>query len=555
MQSRALALALSALANAAPAAAESPADRAVAGALAGEVERSPAWQRLVHYQSDGDGRRESEIDGGSFFLSPRGKTSPSDELEATIRGLFASQDPNALDEHAGCRFPARHALLGEELGLEDQLPVVRCPKLEAFVARLQPQAVGLIYVGASVRHPASAMGHTFVSIGPRARFASAIEGKHAVDYAAKITTNNPVTYVIAGMSGVFEGHFRVVPLSQKIDEYADEAGRDMWQYELRLTPDEARRVALHLWELRQATIDYYYLTENCSYHVLSLIEGAVPRLDLSSRIKELVIPLDTVKALDDDEVRSVSAFPSKRRQELEGIEPGSPAGEDHPAAGHGPFRFRFGGGMTSRSPRPFAKLGFRLALHDIADPPRGHAELIQVQLFDTVLRIEGAAPWVRLDEVTFVEMMTLRPMSARELAPSWRVRALGLRLSDAGCPSRDCFAHGLNGGIGAAIAASGAFTLFGMAEGWTLFGSELDGVDGAGVRLGLGPYVGARLRLDDFVAVLGGRWTVLPGQAPLHTFDAAAELRMALASNAALGLEGKLTAGGAEGVLWSFLYF
>jgi hypothetical protein len=547
---------LAVVATATPAAGESPADDAVARATARGVERSIGWERVLHYRDNLGGGRESEIDGGSFFLSANGKTSPREELEATTRAFFAPQDPKALDEHARCRFPARYAFLNEQLGLDEHVPAVRCPDLEEFLARVRPEAVGLVYVGASVRHPASAMGHAFVSIGPRAGFASAIEGKYGVDYMPKVSTENPVSYVVAGMSGGFDGRYRVESFANKLDEYGNRAGRDMWQYELGLTRAEAKRVALHLWELRRATIEYYYLSENCAYHMLSLLDGAVPRLDLTSRTKNLVIPLDAIKTLRNHHIRAVTAFPSQRRRELEGIDPGSDAGDDHPAAGHDPFRFRFGMGMSSRSASPFAALGLRFALHDLVDPPRGHAELTQVQLLDTVLRFDLTAPSVSVDELTFAELMTVLPMSARELAPSWRVRALALRVHDAGCPSGDCFVHGLNGGIGAAVATPGqAFTLFGIAEGWTLFGSDLDGVDGAPVRLGLGPYLGARLRLDAFVAMLGGRLTVLPGQTPVHTFDATAKLRMAVAMNAALGAETRLAPGEAEGVFWSLLYF
>jgi hypothetical protein len=468
--------------------AQTPDDRAVAGALANRLERTLAWQRLLHYRSDLDGGLESEIDGGAFFLSPHGKTSPRDELAATTRAFFAPQQPDALDAHARCRFPARAAFLSDALGLDERLAAVRCPQLDAFLARMQPEAVALVYVGASVRHPASAIVHAFLAIGPRTGFASAILGKHGVDYLPEVTTNNPVTYVIAGMSGGFDGRFEIAPFADKLDEYNHDSHRDIWQYELRLTAAEARRVALHLWELQHATIEYYYLSENCAYHMLSLVEGAVPRLDLTSQTNEVVMPLDAIKALPADQVRGVTTFPSVGRRARDGIAPGSDAGADHPAAGHGPLRFRFGTGMSSRSPSPFAALGFRLALHDILDRPRGHAELVQVQLLDAVLRLDWASSSIHFDELTFMEMMTLRPMSARDLAPSWRIRAVGTRLHDAGCPSGDCFVQGLNGGVGAAVAtAGGTFTLFGIAEGWTLVGAELEGVADAGSASASGP--------------------------------------------------------------------
>jgi hypothetical protein len=55
--------------------------------------------------------------------------------------------------------------------------------------------------------------------------------------------------------------------------------------------------------------------------------------------------------------------------------------------------------------------------------------------------------------------------------------------------------------------------------------------------------------------VLSARCTLLPGQEPTYTYDAAAEVRIAVAMNAALGVEAHIAPGDAQAVLWSFLYF
>ncbi len=534
MRSTAFAVAAALVATASPAAGQG-AERATARALAAGLDRTAAWQRLQH---------------------PRDDTPPRDALAATLDSFFAPQDPAAPDAHARCRFPARYAFLAGALDLDAELPARACPALDAFLERMQAEAVGLVYVGASLRHPASAMGHLFVVIGPRAGFGGAIAGKHAVDFTPIITTHDPLSYVVAGMSGGFEGVYRIVPFADKLDAYNDGEDRDIWQYELRLTPAEARRVALHLWEREQTSRTFYYLSDNCAHHALSLIEASVPRLDFSARVKRVVMPLDAIGAIHEAEIHSITTFPARTRQALENTAPGSDAGDDHPAAGHAALRVRFGPGITSRSASPFAAFGFRFALHDLVDPPRGHAELVQVQLFDSVLRLDWAARQVAFDEITFMELMTLRPMSAHDLAPSWRIRFAGMRIHDAGCPRGDCFVHGIHGGIGAAVATAGrTVTLFGMAEGWTLFGADLDGIEGAGVRLGLGPAAGIRLRVADVVAMLSARSTVLPGQDPLHVYDANAELRVGVDRDAAIGVEGTLAPGDARAMLWSYFYF
>src|SRR5262249_44650387 len=67
----------------------------------------PAWHKLLHYQSTWSGGIESEADGPSFFLAADGKVSPRAELEATLRGLFASVAAGAPKDvqHPICQFP------------------------------------------------------------------------------------------------------------------------------------------------------------------------------------------------------------------------------------------------------------------------------------------------------------------------------------------------------------------------------------------------------------------------------------------------------------------
>ncbi|MDE0883576.1 MAG: DUF4105 domain-containing protein, partial [Myxococcota bacterium] len=77
----------------------------------------------------------------------------------------------------------------------------------------------------------------------------------------------------------------------------DTESRDLWEYKLKLTPDEHLRMLLHLWELRGSWSRYYFFDENCSYHLMGLIEAARPSSELRKRFGGWVIPTDTVRAL------------------------------------------------------------------------------------------------------------------------------------------------------------------------------------------------------------------------------------------------------------------
>jgi hypothetical protein len=75
-------------------------------------------------------------------------------------------------------------------------------------------------------------------------------------------------------------------------------------------------LAAHLWELGGTWFDYWYLDENCSYHVLGALEAAAPRVSLLAHVGTVVLPSDTVRALfaNPGLVRAVHYRPSIRTQ-------------------------------------------------------------------------------------------------------------------------------------------------------------------------------------------------------------------------------------------------
>jgi hypothetical protein len=289
----------------------------------------PQWLRLGHWRR-GLGGLESEADGSAFFLSPRGKTDSAAELDATIAAFFAppgAEPDRPLGEpqraeamHPQCRFPARLSFLAARLGLDPaRLPLQRCPRFEQFWSRVQARSVTLIFSSYYLNNPASSFGHTFLRLDKEE--GGARDDRHelldqGVDYAAVTDTSNALLYAVKGLTGLFRGQFTARPYFYKVREYADYESRDLWEYDLALDPPEVAMLVAHLWELGGTWFDYWYLTENCSYHVLGALEAAAPRLQLLSRVGKVVIPADTVKAVAAEPglVRAVRWRPSIRTQ-------------------------------------------------------------------------------------------------------------------------------------------------------------------------------------------------------------------------------------------------
>ena len=268
------------------------------------------WQILLHYKPNRFGTSVSLIDDPSFFLAPAGKYDPSAELIATLDALFQVQNPTSPEDHVRCRFPARSHWLIESLGIEPPLlPPVACTELDQAMAQVAPQRAVLIFPGNHNNSPASMFGHTLISIeGPhQSRLLS-----YAVNYAAHTDETNGLVYAAKGVFGYYPGYYSILPYYVKVREYNDLERRNVWEFQLDLTPAEVERMTLHVWELRNIASEYYFFDENCSYNLLFLIEAARPSLHLTDRCRPWVIPIDTVRVVTDASlVKEVRYRPSK----------------------------------------------------------------------------------------------------------------------------------------------------------------------------------------------------------------------------------------------------
>jgi Domain of unknown function (DUF4105) len=597
--------------------------------------QSRGWLRLLHYRQRGPREAVSQVDGKRFFLAPDGARDPEAELAATLVAFAQPVAAGREDEHALCRFPARRRLLDDQLHFGSALPAAVCPALTRFQTDLDPVSVSAVYVANFLDNPASAFGHTFLRLKkqrPAGSTASSDELDHSVEYTAKTDTNNPFLYAFKGLTGLFPGVFRFHSFASKAHEYANAEARDVWEYELNLNESELQLLTLHLWELSDTHLDYYYLTKNCSYHVLATIEAAAPRIDLVTHLNLFVLPRDTIKALfsvpglvrkfeyrpslwsqfraqasrlsaaqqsvlphllldpsaplpsqfsvpeavavlsaaelvlaarspeNPDSKRDAGlALLRSRRARLSSTSPPTapaPAPTDKaPQRAHGSLRLTLGTGITSQYRSNFDTLGFRLALHDLTDPPDGEPELSQLQFLDTRLRYDPGQRSFTLDRLTFAELVALNPLRRYERALSWRARAFGMRLHDAACP--DCFAHGLDLSLGATLATENEhLAVFVMADAYVAFSARLDGIGARFVRVGAGPLAGVRARLSSHtIALLTATWSYLPGADLKSSYDFRAALRGELGKDVALGFEGAAQPLSVEGLFASYLYF
>ncbi len=289
---------------------------------------SNEWYRLLHYSHTILRTFESQADGPSFFVSPKGKHDSEAELDATLEGFFKGtirEWPGTRfpKQSVRCQFPARWRWLSQQLGIqESDIPQTdKCEKALEWKNKIAAKSVTLVFSSYYMNNPSSTFGHSLLRLN-KSEHASGLESAQLLDYginyAASAATVNPLFYAIYGLAGILPGDFVSIPYYYKVREYNDSESRDLWEYDLNLTKSEVDMLVDHLWELGATYFDYYYLSENCSYHMLTALDAAAPRLHLVEHIPFWVIPADTVKALTQEPelIKTIHYRPSIRTQFL-----------------------------------------------------------------------------------------------------------------------------------------------------------------------------------------------------------------------------------------------
>ena len=259
------------------------------------------WRLLVHYHRNIFGTWISKEDGPDFFASPEGKSDPRKELVATL-GIFFI-DPKKLDEgdeHPQCNFAARYKWLKRELEFDpEKLPEVSCPRLEGWLKDLDAEKITLVFSSFYMNNPASMFGHTLLRIDSHKRGENQKLLNYGVNYSAAVdSSSNTLSYIFKGLLGYYRGQFSIFPYYTKVQAYSNLESRDLWEYELHFTSDQINYFLRHLWELGGNYFDYLYFQENCSYHLLSLLEVANPELHLTDQFTFHVIPTETIKVVN-----------------------------------------------------------------------------------------------------------------------------------------------------------------------------------------------------------------------------------------------------------------
>lgn len=282
-----------------------------------KLAKSPTWLRLLHFDTNAQSAQRSEILSPEFFLSDTHH--PKTELDASLRAMFRAVNGDA-NKHAQCRFPARFYWLQQQLKFNlNNLPDVRCDRLQQWAKFSSLDSISLVLVGGYFGNPASTFGHLLVKLNnSEHKTSSGNLLDQSINYGAQVPDNEIIpVYIIKGLLGGYVSRFRDKAFYKQDRVYSRQELRDMWEYELDLTPEQQRFLVYHLWEVMGMKSTYYFLKKNCAYRIAELLE-LVTEKPLTPQYQPWYLPVALFQKLTDLEysryIKKITFLPSNQRK-------------------------------------------------------------------------------------------------------------------------------------------------------------------------------------------------------------------------------------------------
>ncbi|WP_346993147.1 Lnb N-terminal periplasmic domain-containing protein [Alteromonas gracilis] len=250
-----------------------------------DAAQSHQWRTLLHYERSLFLDDKSAISSSDFFFSDTGSVDPLSELNANLTAFIDTPELQ-------CQFPARAQFIKRKVA---ELPEVKCPDFEDFVATIGAKSVSLIYASGYLGNPASMYGHVFLKFNGT-RKSELLDNTY--NYGARYPKNeHPIRYIMNGIFGGYDGYFANQKFHHQTLTYNESELRDLWEYSLDFTQDDITFLLGHLWELEQVPMTYYFFKQNCAYQIaylLSMLTGTsyIPESKL------WVMPFDIVTQIE-----------------------------------------------------------------------------------------------------------------------------------------------------------------------------------------------------------------------------------------------------------------
>ncbi|GAB2912052.1 Lnb N-terminal periplasmic domain-containing protein [Rheinheimera gaetbuli] len=253
------------------------------------------WQALLHIPR---GQTQSEIIAPDFFLASNGATDPYAELLATINQLNGAVTDDS-NSHAQCHFIARFHWLKQQVpDLLSAAPQVSCPLFNSWTDQQQIGSVSAVFASGYLGNPASFYGHILLKLNSSNEHKNILQQQSLNFGAAVPDAENPLVYIAKGLFGGYNAVFSHGLFYKNVQTYGEAELRDLWEYQLNLTPEQVQQLVFHAWELIGRHYQYFFLQQNCAYRMAELLELVIDA-ELISKQQPWAMPIAVFQRLAD----------------------------------------------------------------------------------------------------------------------------------------------------------------------------------------------------------------------------------------------------------------
>ncbi|GAA0317732.1 DUF4105 domain-containing protein [Psychrobacter aestuarii] len=512
------------------------------------------WRRLLYFVDKGGitpkRAKSSAVTDRSFYLTKNGQHDPAAEMDALLLAITTHQaradkarTPITLpDDDALCRFPARARWLSAQLGLGDIYTSVDCQNLDNWMDTLSAKQLSVMFAEEYLDNPMSAFAHTLLRIdsqttgSPEARIRHAYSLNDTVDGDA---ADNFVIYAIKSISGIYDNIIEIDPYPERLTKYVNEDERDVWTYDLALTPAEVEQIMYHVWETKDLALPYYFTTDNCASEILRLIDVVRPQNALLQQLPYAVVPAEVITLLQDYQLidgQSYTPSAATRRQALRNkaaadgemldkdalasaidasdIQTLLPddtlvASDNNPLTRHPLQMASIGVGQAGGD--RYTEVGIRAGYHDRLDSASGFPQFFDLGGLEARVRFNETDTdrdndRVELQQATLIRGRSFNPLNTSHAGSSWGAAIQATRVNDGADPEgRDHlvgslgYERGVSWALGTPRAGTGEMPpqlCYGLASATGQVGRGISkGYRvGAGVNLGCDYQINNRLR-------------------------------------------------------------
>ena len=278
------------------------------------------WLALNYYVQY-KGKWTSEIQNPDFFVAPDGFQNPESEF-IEFRTIVLKAASDRVMREKACLYPARLSFLETILSLNFTCENTRIGTVG------EVKSVSLIFANGYFGNPASYYGHVLLKLNSN-EIATHTRGllDTSVNYGARIPDNtNAFKYIFKGVFGFYRGRYQKNNFFINNVQYADNESRDIWIYDLNLSPTQSMKLHKRMVELERAEFKYYFFGDNCAHKIGDIIEQ-ISNVDLNINKMPWMMPIQLINSVSSAQidnhlplVSDIRYFPASHTQFLNRIQ-------------------------------------------------------------------------------------------------------------------------------------------------------------------------------------------------------------------------------------------